>query len=43
MRPRGSKGTMEVTFYETEWRDLNTRDPVVTETITSLWLPDPPA
>jgi hypothetical protein len=43
MRPRGSKATMEVTYYETEWRDLNTGDPVVTETITSLWLPDPPA
>jgi hypothetical protein len=37
------KGTKEVTFYETEWRIADTGEPVVTETITSLWLAQPPA
>jgi hypothetical protein len=34
------RGPMEVTFFQTEWRDLDGA-PVVTEQIVSLFFPQP--
>ena len=41
MMREGGRRPMEFTWYQTEWRDLE-GDPVVTEQITSIFLPEGP-
>jgi hypothetical protein len=40
MEKQGSRGTMELTYLETEWSDAESGEPVVTERIVSVFIPN---